>query len=57
MEGAVQRQHWDVETVGAVCVLTIVSWLGDVFQVLGYLLVTWVTLDKSFLFCPSFTFS
>lgn len=37
-----------MKTVGTVCVLTIVSWLRGVFQVLGWLLITRVTLDKSF---------
>lgn len=32
-----------------VCVLTVVLWLRGLFQFLGWLLVTCVTLDKSFL--------
>lgn len=43
----VLNQHKNVGAVGTVFI-TIVSWLGDVFQVLGCLFVTPVTLDKSF---------
>lgn len=52
----VLNQHKNVGPVGTVFI-TIVSWLGDVFQVLGCLLVTPVTLDKSFFVLSKFHFS
>lgn len=43
---------------GAGCTLTLVSWLNSPSQPLGWLLASWVTLDKCLLFrCPRFTLS